>query len=130
MAKSPLATLSRRERQIMEILYKRGSATAADVMRDLPGALSDSTVRTHLRILEEKGHVRHEEQDLRYVFFPKFSSKAVRQSALKQLIETFFDGSVEDVVATLIGAEGSQLSEEQLKRIAEMIERAKKGSRR
>src|SRR3954468_17185240 len=102
--KKPLhVTLSRRERQIMDILYRLGSASAADVMRELPGEPTDSTVRTHLRILEEKGHVQHEEVGLRYVYSPKVPRKKERQSALKHLIDTFFDGSTEKVVAALIG---------------------------
>jgi BlaI family transcriptional regulator, penicillinase repressor len=118
--------LTRRERQIMDILYRRGTATAAEVLKDLPGDPSDSTVRTHLRILEEKGHVLHEEVGLRYVYSPKVPRRAVRQSALKHLVDTFFDGSTEKVVAALIGAEGSKLSKEELRRIAELVEKAEK----
>ncbi len=110
----------------MDILYRRGSATASEVMQDLPGNLSDSTVRTHLRILEEKGHVRHEEQGLRYVYLPRLSRRTVRQSALKHLIDTFFDGSTEAVVAALVGTEGARLSPEELRRIAELVEKAQK----
>ena len=84
--------LSRRERQIMDVLYRRGRATANDVLDDLPGASSSSTVRTQLRVLEAKGHVRHEEHGLRYVYFPTTSRHAARRSALKHLVETFFDG--------------------------------------
>ena len=122
--KKPLhITLTRRERQIMDILYRRGSASAAEVMQDLHDNPSDSTVRTHLRILEEKGHVQHQEVGLRYVYSPKVPRTAVRQSALKHLVETFFDGSTEKVVAALIGAQGSK---EELRRIAELIEKAEK----
>ena len=119
-------TLTRRERQIMDILYRRGSATAADVLKDLPDNPSDSTVRTHLRILEEKGHIQHEEVGLRYVYSPKVPRRTVRQSALKHLIDTFFDGSTEKVVGALLGGEGARLSEGELERIAELVAKAKK----
>ena len=89
--KATLSGLSRRERQIMDILYRLGRATANDVLGELPGAPSHSTVRTQLRVLESKGHVRHEEQGLRYVYFPTTSRQAARKSALKHLVETFFE---------------------------------------
>jgi len=110
----------------MDILYRRGRATASEVMKELPGDLTDSTVRTHLRILEEKGHVRHQEEGLRYVFFPVAPRTAVRRTALKHLIDTFYEGSTEKVVAALIGAEGTRLSQAELQRIAELIEKAQK----
>ena len=122
--------LTRRERQIMDILFRRGRATAAEVMEDLPGEPSYSTVRTQLRVLEEKGHVRHEEDGVRFVYMPAVRRQAARKSALRHLVDTFFDGSPEKAVAALLGGEGSKLSEEQLERIAELIERARKeGSR-
>jgi BlaI family transcriptional regulator, penicillinase repressor len=120
------STLTRRERQVMDILYRLGSASAADVMKELPDDPSDSTVRTHLRILEEKGHVRHEEIGLRYVYSPTKPRTAVRQSALRHLVDTFFDGSAEKVVAALIGPDGSKLSREELRRIAGIVEKAQK----
>jgi predicted transcriptional regulator len=124
------ATLTRRERQIMDILYKRGRATAGEVMDDLPGKLHYSTVRTQLRVLEGKGHVSHEEQGLRYVYLPAVPRRAARKSALRHLVDTFFDGSAEQVVAAVLGGEGSKISEEELDRIAEMVEKARKeGSR-
>jgi predicted transcriptional regulator len=126
MKKPVHVTLTRRERQIMDILYRRGSASAAEVIQDLHDNPSDSTVRTHLRILEEKGHVQHQEVGLRYVYSPKVPRTAVRQSALKHLVDTFFDGSTEKVVAALIGASGAKLSKEELRRIAELIEKAEK----
>lgn len=123
-------TLSRRERQIMDVLYRRGRATAADVMQDLPGDPHSSTVRTQLRVLEEKGHVRHEEEGLRYVYVPAVPRHAARKSALRHLVETFFEGSTEKAMAALLGREGSRLSDDELDRIAELIARAKKeGSR-
>jgi predicted transcriptional regulator len=117
--------LSRRERQIMDILYRRGRATAADVMEDLPGEPSYSTVRTQLRVLEEKGHVRHEEQGLRYVYLPAVPRHAARKSALRHLVETFFDGSTEKAVAALLGGEGSRLSDAELDRLATLIAKAR-----
>ena len=126
MVKSLHATLSRRERQIMDILYRRGRATAGEVMEELPGDPSYSTVRTQLRVLEMKGHVRHEELGLRYVYSPAVPRRAARRSALRHMVDTFFDGSVEQVVAALLGGEGTRLSDEDLKRIAELVARARK----
>ena len=119
-------TLSRRERQIMDILYRRGRATAAEVNQDLPGEPHYSTVRTQLRVLEEKGHVKHAEEGLRYVYMPAVPRRAARKSALKHLVDTFFDGSAENAVAALLGGEGARVSEAELDRIAELIAKAKK----
>jgi BlaI family penicillinase repressor len=119
-------SLSRRERQIMDILYRRGRATAAEVMADLPGEPSYSTVRTQLRILEGKGHVKHEEEGLRYVYSAALPRRAARKSALRHLVDTFFDGSTEQVVSALLGGEGNRLSESELDRIATLIEKARK----
>lgn len=127
---TPPHTLTRRERQIMDILYRLGRATAAEMMEALPGTPHSSTVRTQLRILEEKGHVRHEEEGLRFIFMPAVPRHTARRSALKHLVETFFDGSTEKAVAALLGADASRLSEDELERIAELIEKARKeGSR-
>lgn len=129
MAKSPPAlhrTLTRRERQIMDILYRRARATAAEVLAELTGEPSYSTVRTQLRVLEEKGHVRHEEQGLRYVYMPAVARRAAGKSALKHLVETFFDGSAEKTVAALLGGEGARLSEDELDRIGDLIAKARK----
>jgi predicted transcriptional regulator len=113
----------------MDILYRLGSATASDVMKELPGNPSDSTVRTHLRILEEKGYVKHEDSGARYVYSPTVSRGAVRQSALKHLVDTFFEGSAGKAVAALLGKEGFRISDEELERISELIEKAKKEER-
>jgi len=129
--RTPLpAALTRRERQIMDILYRRGRATASEVMADLSGTPNYSTVRTQLRVLEEKGHVRHEEQGLRYVYLPAVPRRAARKSALRHLVETFFDGSAEQVVGALLGGEGTRLSKEELDRIADLIAKARKGEPR
>ena len=125
MPTAPHAALSRRERQIMDILYELGRATAADVMKALPGDPSDSTVRTQLRVLEAKGHVRHETDGQKYVYLPVVPRRIVRKSALKHVVNTFFDGSVEKVVAALLGPDGGKLSDEELDRIAELVSRAR-----
>ena len=124
------AVLTRRERQIVDILYRRGRATAGEVMEELPGEPSYSTVRTQLRVLEEKGHVRHEEQGLRYVYMAAVRRGAARKSALRHLIDTFFDGSAEQVVGALLGGAGSRLTDEELDRIAELVARARKDGAR
>src|SRR5262245_54229192 len=130
MAKSLHAVLSRRERQIMDILYRRGRATAGEVMEELSGEPSYSTVRTQLRVLEEKGHVRHEEEGLRYVYVPAVPRHAARKSALRHLVNTFFEGSAEKTVAALLGGEGARMSDAELDRIAELVEKARRESGR
>ena len=120
------AALSRRERQIMDILYRLGRATAAEVLEALPGEPSSSTVRTQLRVLEAKGHVRHEEQGLRFVYMPAVPRHAARKSALRHLVETFFDGSTEKTVAALLGGEGARISEAELDRMTGLISKARK----
>jgi predicted transcriptional regulator len=126
MAKSKQGGLARRERQIMDILYRRGRATVGEVMTDLSGTPSYSTVRTQLRVLEEKGHVRHEEQGLRYVYEPAVPRGEARKSALRHLVDTFFDGSAEQTMAALLGGERKRLSDAELRRIADLIARARK----
>jgi predicted transcriptional regulator len=121
----PHSELSRRERQIMDILYQRGRVTAAELMQEMPGEPSDSTVRTQLRVLEAKGHVRHETEGQRYVYMPVVPRHVVRKSALKHVINTFFDGSAEKVVAAMLGPDGTRLSDDELDRIAELVARAR-----
>jgi predicted transcriptional regulator len=123
------AVLSRRERQIMDVIYRLTRATVNDVIAELPGKPNYSTVRAQLRVLEEKGHLRHEEEGLRYLYYPTVPRHAVRTSALKHLIETFFDGSTEKVVSALLGTEGAKLSKDELDRISALIEKAKKERR-
>src|SRR6476660_9462750 len=127
-AKSP-EHLSRRERQIMDIIYRLGRGSVGDVMERLSGEPAYSTVRAQLRVLEEKGHLRHEEHGLRYVYVPKVPRHVVRQSALRHLVDTFFEGSAGKAVAALLGKEGIKISEEELERISELIEKAKKEDR-
>jgi len=126
MAETLHTVLSRRERQIIDVLYRHGRATAAEVMAELTGEPSYSTVRTQLRVLEGKGHVRHEQDGQRYVYSPAVPRRTVRRSVLKHLVETFFDGSVEQAVAALLGGEGSRLTDEQLDRIEDLIKKARK----
>lgn len=114
----------------MDILHRRGRATVAEVMTDLTGEPAYSTVRAQLRVLEAKGHVRHEEEQLRYVYLPAQSHRLASRSALKHLIDTFFQGSPEHVVEALLGKDGTGVSREELDRIAEVIERARRESRR
>src|SRR3954471_349842 len=102
MAKPVGKGLSRRERQIMDVVYRRGPATAAEVLEGLPDPPSYSAVRAMLRVLEEKGHLRHEEKGPRYVYLPTVPREEARQSALSQLVQTFFDGSTEQAVAALL----------------------------
>ena len=126
MVKTLHAVLSRRERQIIDILYRRWRGTAAEVMEELPTDTTYSTVRTQLRVLEEKGHVTHEQEGQRYVYSPAVPRGTVRRSALKHLVETFYEGSVEQAVAALLGGEGSRLTDEQLDRIQDLIKKARK----
>jgi len=109
----------------MDVLYRLGRATAAEIMAEVAGAPGNSTIRTQLRVLEAKGHVRHEEQGLRYVYMPTVPRHAARRSALKHLVETFFDGSTAKTVAALLGGEASKVSDEDLDRIAELVENAR-----
>jgi predicted transcriptional regulator len=113
----------------MDVLYRLGRATASEILNGLSEAPSYSTVRTQLRVLETKGHVRHEEVGLRYVYVPTVSRYSARKSALKHLVNTFFDGSSEKVVAALLGGEGARLSDEDLERIAELVRNARSQSR-
>lgn len=128
--KSPHDALSRRERQIMDVLYKLGSATAADVQSSLPGEPNYSTVRAQLRTLEEKGFAKHEEKGLRYVFIPTLPRDDARRSALRHLMETFFEGSPEQMVATLLDDRSMNLGQEELKRLSRIVADARKEARR
>src|SRR5437764_14145696 len=112
---------ARREREIMDVLYKLDRASVGQVVAALPDRLNYSTVRAQLRVLEEKGHVRHEQHGLRYVYFPAVPRDVARRSALRHLVETFFDGSVENVVAALLGGEVSRISRKVLDLLAHLI---------
>jgi predicted transcriptional regulator len=121
--------LTRRERQIMDLLFRVGRATAAEVMEGLPDAPSYSAVRALLRILEQKGHVRHEEEGRAYVYLPVARRDAARQSALSHLLKTFFDNSAEQAVAALLALKGERMSEGELERIAKLIDHARREGR-
>src|ERR1700747_1055802 len=128
MTKPQPNTLTRRERQIMDVLYRVGRATVAQVLGKLPGTPHYSTVRAQLRVLEEKGHVLHEEHGLRYVYLPAVPRDVARRSALRHLVETFFEGSTEKVVAALLGGEVARISPEELDRIARLVAKGRKES--
>src|SRR5262249_61661694 len=122
--------LGRRERQMMDILSQRGRATASEIQAALPDPPSYSAVRAKLRVLEEKGHVRHEEEALRYVYVPVVARDSARKSALRHMVSTFFAGSVEDTVAALLDLSAANLSEKDLDRISQLVEQAKKEGER
>ncbi len=120
-----MKTLSRRERQILDILYGRGRATAAEIQAALPDPPGYSAIRALLRILEEKGHVRHEADGPRYIFSPRIPRDRARRSALKHLLQTFFDDSAGQVVAALLDVSAAKLTPQELDRIEALIERAR-----
>lgn len=122
--------LSRRERQIMDILYRRSRATASEIHQALPDAPTYSAVRAKLRVLEEKGHVRHEEESLRYVYLPTTPPETARRSALRHLVSTFFEGSAERAVAALLDLSAAKLDPEELDRIQRMIDQVRKEANR
>ncbi len=121
--------LPRRERQILDIVYKLGSATAGEVQERLPDGPSYNAVRAVLRGMEEKGIVRHQYEGPRYVYSPTVPKGRARKSALRHVLDTFFDGSTEDAVAALLDVKGSSLEQEELDRLAALIDAAKKGGR-
>ena len=121
--------LSRRERQIMDVLYQRGRASAAEIHQSLPDPPSYSAVRAKLRVLEDKGHVKHQEEALRYVYIPTLAPDRARRSALRHMVDTFFNGSVEQVVAALIDRSAVNISNEELERMSAMIHKARQEGR-
>jgi len=123
---NPRAGLSRRERQILEILYRRGKASASEVRADMEDAPGYSAVRAMLRVLEEKGHARHQEEGLKYVYVPVVGRDKARRSAVKHLLDTFFAGKPDQIVAALLDISSTQLTREELDRMSEMIEKAKR----
>ena len=118
--------LSRRERQILDILYQRGTSTAAEVQAALPEPPSYSAVRALLRILEDKGHVRHEQDGPRYVYLPTVPRDNAQRSAMRHLLQTFFDGSAEQAISALLDDSSAKLSSSELERLARMIDTARK----
>lgn len=127
MAEPAEHKLTRRERQIMDVLYQRQRASAAEIRESLANPPSYSAVRALLRILEEKGHIRHTEKDLRYVYYPAVPRVRVRRAALRHVVETFFDGSAAAAVAALLDPSTARVSEGELERISELIAKARKG---
>ena len=123
---SALTGLSRRERQIMEILYQHGKASASEVMQLMESAPGYSAVRAMLRVLEEKGHVKHEAAGLKYVYAPTVGREKAKRSAVKHVLDTFFNGSPEQIVAALLDVSATRLTPGELDRMAEMIEKAKR----
>ncbi|MEN8375070.1 MAG: BlaI/MecI/CopY family transcriptional regulator [Gemmatimonadota bacterium] len=122
---NPLEGLSRRERQIMDVLYRRGRASVAEVRSGIADPPSYSAVRALLRVLEDKGHARHEEEGPRYVYLPTVPRTEARDSALKHMVRTFFDGSTAQAVAALLGEARTDLSAEELSALSQLIEEAK-----
>src|SRR5579862_3908615 len=116
--------LSRRERQIVDILYSRGRATAAEILADLPDPPSYSAIRALLRILEQKGHIRHEEDGTRYVYLPRVSRQKASVAALRHMLQTFFNGSAADAAAALVGGSAAKMSPEELDKLQALIDRA------
>ena len=129
MNKKELNTLSRRERQIMDIIYSRGQATATEVLENLPDPPSYSAVRALLRVLEEKGHLRHEQEGQRYVYSPTVERERAKRSALRRVLQTFFDDSTEDAVAALLDISQESLSDDELKRMEHLIKQARREGR-
>jgi BlaI family penicillinase repressor len=121
--------LSRRERQIMDILYQRGKSSATEVREAMPNAPSYSAVRAMLRVLEDKGHVRHQAEGLKYVYLPTVTREKAKRSAVKHLLDTFFHDSPEQVVAALLDVSSTRMTREELNRMSEMIDTAKKEGR-
>lgn len=130
MKNKDASNLSRRERQIMDIIYKRQGATAAEVLEDLPDGPSYSTVRALLRILEEKGYLKHENQGVKYVYYPLISQKKAEKSALSNLLSTFFNNSVEKAVAALLEYDKESLTDKKLDKLTEMINKAREEERK
>ena len=123
---STVGSLSRRERQIMDILYQRGKGSASEVREAMEAAPGYSAVRAMLRVLEEKGHVKHQAEGLKYVYVPVVARDKAKRSAVKHVMETFFNGSAEQIVAALLDVSSTRLTREELDRMSEMIEQAKR----
>lgn len=129
MSKQSQIILSRRERQIMDIIYKRGRATAAEVTENLPDPPGYSAVRALLRVLEDKGHLHHALEGQRYVYTPTVTREEVKHSALQRVLQTFFDNSTEEAVAALLDISQERLSDDELKRLERLIKQARKEGR-
>lgn len=128
MVRSPDQDLSRRERQIMNVLYRRERASVADIAAELPNAPTDTAIRTHLRILEEKGHVRRQRAGRKHLYRPSMSRQRAARAALAGVLDTFFDGSLGDAVATHLADPRSDVDDEELRRLRALIRNARKPS--
>ena len=126
---NPIPDLSRRERQILDVLFRRKEATALEIQAELAGAPSYSTVRALLRILEDKGHVRHREDGPRYVYLPVVAPADASRSALRHVLDTFFEGSAAGAMAALLGDNGAAVTEEELQRMESLIAKARQGGK-
>ncbi len=129
MTKNAHIHLSRRERQIMDAIYQRGQATATEVMENMPDPPGYSAVRAMLRLLEEKGYLKHQQDGVRYIYLPTLSREKARQSAIKQLLQTFFDDSTEEAVAAMLDLSKAKLTDAELDRLSQLIEKAKREGR-
>ena len=129
MAKRAMVNLSRRERQIMDVIYKLGEGTVSGVLKRLPDPPSYSAVRAMMRLLEERGHLKHRQDGPRYVYFPTQSRDRARRSALKHVLQTFFDGSTESAVAALLNMSSKDMSEEEFDRLRQLIDEARREGR-
>ena len=125
----PTEALTRRERQVMDILFRRGEATVAEVMADLPDPPTYSAVRSILRILEEKGLITHQEDGPRYVYLPAMNTERAREDALRHVIRTFFDGSTEQAVTALLRISDAEVSDAEIARLRERIRNARLSGR-
>ena len=126
MTRTPHLDLSRRERQIVDALYKLGRASAADIRSEIPDPPSYSAVRALLRILEDKGHVRHEQDGPRYVYVPTIARDSAKRSAMRHLVQTFFDGSAAQAMSALIDTSSVRLTDSELDRLEQLIDQARK----
>lgn len=129
MSRSSLLDLSRRERQILDALFRLGRATAAQVRSELPDPPSYSAVRALLRILEEKGHIRHNQDGPRYVYMPVVARESAKRSALRHLVQTFFEGSATQAISALLDTSSSKLSDQDLERLSRVVEEARNRER-
>lgn len=129
MSKQAMQTLSKREQQIMDIIYSRGQATAGEVLENLPEPPSYSAVRALLRVLVDKKHLHHRQEGQKYIYFPTVEREQVKHSALRRVLSTFFGGSTEEAVAALLDISDKRLSDEELNRMEEMIKKARKEGR-
>jgi BlaI family transcriptional regulator, penicillinase repressor len=123
---SELSHLSRRERQIMDVVYAKGEATATNVLENLPDAPTRTAVRTLLRILEEKGHLKHKKRGREFVYYPVRHRESAGQSAFQRVLQTFFDGSLEKAVAAHLADPAAEIPPEELRRLSSLINQAKR----